>query len=285
MSDFRVAEPGRRLSAAALSGGSIVAAIGAASTAWQLARLVPWAVEGRVRGPAGPLLAAACILAVVVLGRLCLAALATAACGAAAGLAPRRPLSGRVRELCAWLAVSVSPRLLRPVLASVIAGTVALAGAASASAAPSTGAVRTPASASGLPIDSATGSTSTDVHDLRLLPDPGWSPGFAAGSRSAVLPTPTWTPQRPAAPRRDHVDVRLVVAAPSRAREVAPVVVRRGDTLWAIAARHLGPAATDADVAREWPRWWQANRGVIGGDPDVLLPGQVLVEPTLGGAR
>lgn len=62
------------------------------------------------------------------------------------------------------------------------------------------------------------------------------------------------------------------------------MVVRRGDTLWAIAARHLGVGATDADVAHEWPRWWDANRTTIGSDPDVLRPGQFLVPPT-GGVR
>jgi nucleoid-associated protein YgaU len=49
--------------------------------------------------------------------------------------------------------------------------------------------------------------------------------------------------------------------------------------LWGIAARHLGPDASDAEVAREWPRWHAANRDVVGDDPDLLLPGQVLHAP------
>jgi nucleoid-associated protein YgaU len=44
-------------------------------------------------------------------------------------------------------------------------------------------------------------------------------------------------------------------------------------------ARHLGPDATDAEVAAQWPRWHAANRSVIGDDPDLLLPGQVLRAP------
>ena len=56
-------------------------------------------------------------------------------------------------------------------------------------------------------------------------------------------------------------------------------MVRRGDTLWAIARQHLGPGATDAEVAQEWPRWHHANRAVIGPDPDRLLPGMVLQRP------
>jgi nucleoid-associated protein YgaU len=56
-------------------------------------------------------------------------------------------------------------------------------------------------------------------------------------------------------------------------------VVQRGDTLWTIAARHLGPGASDAEIAQAWPAWFDANRGVIGDDPDLILPGQVLRAP------
>jgi len=59
----------------------------------------------------------------------------------------------------------------------------------------------------------------------------------------------------------------------------AGVVVMAGDTLWAIAARHLGAGADDAEVAAAWPRWWEANRHTVGNDPDLLLPGQRLVVP------
>jgi len=57
------------------------------------------------------------------------------------------------------------------------------------------------------------------------------------------------------------------------------VTVGRGDSLWTIARARLGPAATPARVAREWPRWFAANRSVIGADPDLLRPGQVLRAP------
>jgi resuscitation-promoting factor RpfA len=60
------------------------------------------------------------------------------------------------------------------------------------------------------------------------------------------------------------------------------VVVHRGDTLWSIAARALPAGATATQVAMEWPRWWAANRDVIGDDPDRLLPGQLLRAPGAG---
>jgi nucleoid-associated protein YgaU len=69
-------------------------------------------------------------------------------------------------------------------------------------------------------------------------------------------------------------------SGPSAARDM--VTVQRGDTLWSIAAAHLGPQATTADVAAEWPRWYQANRSVIGDDPDLILPGQQLTPPASG---
>ncbi|TXR58288.1 LysM peptidoglycan-binding domain-containing protein [Quadrisphaera setariae] len=57
------------------------------------------------------------------------------------------------------------------------------------------------------------------------------------------------------------------------------MVVRSGDTLWSIAARNLPAGSTRAAVAAAWPRWYAANRAVIGSDPDHLRPGQRLVAP------
>ena len=55
--------------------------------------------------------------------------------------------------------------------------------------------------------------------------------------------------------------------------------MRRGDTLWSVAARHLGPGASDAEIAKAWPAWFAENRDVVGDDPDLILPGQVLRPP------
>ncbi len=74
----------------------------------------------------------------------------------------------------------------------------------------------------------------------------------------------------------------LIAGSPHRdVHDVASgsYVVRRGDALWDIAARHLGPSATAADIAREWPRWYHANRSVIGNDPALIRPGELLVPP------
>ncbi|MCA5894631.1 hypothetical protein LEP48_14925 [Isoptericola sp. NEAU-Y5] len=75
-------------------------------------------------------------------------------------------------------------------------------------------------------------------------------------------------------------------AATTVARTIRPAgpddgthVVLRGDTLWDLAAERLDGSPSDADVLREVVRWHDANRDVIGSDPDVILPGQVLQVP------
>jgi len=79
----------------------------------------------------------------------------------------------------------------------------------------------------------------------------------------------------PAAEPRAEPGIPNRATAPQR----RVVVVRPGDTLWAIAAERLGPGARDCDIAAEWPRWYTANRAQIGPDPDLLMPGQRLRRP------
>lgn len=240
---------------------------GAVWSCWHLIVLVPGAATGRASGPAGPLLAVAAAFAVIVCARLGLTAFACACCATTtlAGAAGRP-----VRPVCARLALAASPAALRPAVALLVAGSIAVSTAGAAAASPVRD--RPPVTAS---------ATATLPSPGAPLPDPGWSSALPP----AALPSPVWTPSRPAAPARPQADVSVVAAPALRDQGSPPVVVRRGDTLWSIAARHLGPGATDAEIAEQWPRWWQANRGRIGDDPDLLLPGQVLVAPAEGAVR
>lgn len=83
---------------------------------------------------------------------------------------------------------------------------------------------------------------------------------------------------------RMGVPDRPTDGAPTRYTELRPtmpvrVVVREGDSLWTLAARELGPSATNGAIAARWPDWYAANRQVIGDDPDLVFPGQVLRVP------
>ncbi len=57
------------------------------------------------------------------------------------------------------------------------------------------------------------------------------------------------------------------------------VVVAPGESLWSIAADHLHRPSPQR-VAAAWPRWYAANRAVIGTDPNHIVAGEVLNPPT-----
>ncbi|WP_448610014.1 hypothetical protein [Geodermatophilus sp. URMC 60] len=118
-----------------------------------------------------------------------------------------------------------------------------------------------------------------------------------AGCTAAPLPAVTVaSAQGPAAPPQGPVADWPGPPAPAPAPgDPAPVpdwpapvgnghVVLRGECLWDIAAADLarlsgGGSPTDDEVAAAVDAWWQANAAVIGPDPDLLLPGQVLRPP------
>lgn len=91
-----------------------------------------------------------------------------------------------------------------------------------------------------------------------VLPPLGWplDPDVAAGASHGAAPPGA---QPPTADR---------------------VTVRPGDSLWSIAADRLGGKPSAARIQAEWPRWYAANRRVIGADPNLLRPGTSLYAPT-----
>ncbi len=122
-----------------------------------------------------------------------------------------------------------------------------------------------PSAATVVAVGAASDAWAPDVPGGQVSPD--WPVGNRQGTASPApgpsLPTvPDW-------PTAATADEHVVV---------------RGDCLWHVAERWLaqqtpgippGPAA----VALAVDAWWRANAGVIGADPDLLLPGQVLVPP------
>ena len=80
------------------------------------------------------------------------------------------------------------------------------------------------------------------------------------------LPLPDLPVSSPVRPRPDRLD------PPGH-------VVVAGESLWTIAAAHLPAGASNAAVDRSWRHWYAANRAVVGPDPDLIAPGQLLVPP------
>jgi len=87
----------------------------------------------------------------------------------------------------------------------------------------------------------------------------------------------------------DIHDTDALPAAPASAAgqpSAAPAVggegyrVRAGDSLWSIATRLLGEAASPAQIDAMVDRLWRVNADRIAtGDPDLIRPGTVLVLP------
>ncbi|GMA25171.1 hypothetical protein GCM10025864_29300 [Luteimicrobium album] len=223
------------------------------------------------------------------------------ALGYVAAVRAGRPLP-RLRDVVAQRApVMVRALARRAVGAGVgmsLGAGAALAGSAAAFAAPA--AMAAPAAATLVDHDAAHGATGSGAdagsaasrpdaarpagaldlgwHETVTTPDDGADHAAAPQSRSGTPETALdlgWHPLATAPP---------TASTPTAARAAdtgrpTRVTVHHGDSLWAIAAAHLGPHASDAEIARAWPRWYETNRHVIGADPDLLLPGTVLVAP------
>jgi len=149
---------------------------------------------------------------------------------------------------------------------------------ASGASASSAHAATRPAAVPGAPAGPGYAPTDTDSDSAEA----GSSRGSRAGSTGAparTTPGPGYVPTTPPAVH-DAERPRLLAPTPRRTTAAHDLVtVRRGDSLWSIAARHLGPGTSDAEIAWEWPRWYAANRAAVGDDPDLLVPGQLLRPP------
>ena len=93
-----------------------------------------------------------------------------------------------------------------------------------------------------------------------------------------VSPSSPNPPTPPGSSSGNGAILAEAVAAAGVARGGERYTVRPGDSLWDIAEMKLGTAEARR-IARYWPRIHRANRAVIGGDPNLIVPGQVLTLP------
>lgn len=200
-------------------------------------------------------------------------------------------LPGLVGRLSDAIAARVTPLVVRRAVEAAL-GAVVATGSTAVTAAPAVAAAPVAAVAPAVAAapmaavapavaaaPTGTAATSRYVSTAGATDPPAVDMIWARGGTTPPVPplpfldrpaSPSATPS----PRFPHP-----VLVPSSPVPDHAVVVRRGDSLWAIAGRHLGPTATDAQIAAAWPRWYATNRAVIGPDPDLLLPGQRLMPP------
>ncbi|SFL66498.1 hypothetical protein [Geodermatophilus ruber] len=138
------------------------------------------------------------------------------------------------------------------------------------------------------PAPAPAASVATGAASSAGAPVPDWPAAASTPARVLDGPVPDW----PVTPPATATGTGTGTGTPDRTAPVpdwsrpAPGehVVLRGQCLWDIAARDLrdrtGQEPTNGAVAEAVGAWWHANAAVIGPDPDVLLPGQVLRHPT-----
>lgn len=256
-------------------------ALGAAALAWaaaHLAHVTAGAVAGLAHGalrPSDVVLAAATgtgALAAAVLATGCALLLLASTCTAL----------GRTAAGVERAAAALTPRLLRRVLTAGLSASLGLGAVAPAVAAEDLG----------WPVPGATDSAAAPVESAPgpFAPEP---PAPAAPERPTLEAVPAAHTEPVVAVRPDGTASAsqarpgevaegaegAEVAEHAEAAPEATVTVRPGDTLWDLAAAHLPAGASDTDVAAAWPRWHAANLAVVGADPDLIHPGQVLVVP------
>jgi nucleoid-associated protein YgaU len=110
------------------------------------------------------------------------------------------------------------------------------------------------------------------VSPAYAAPLPSPLAGLPLPDRATSDPSPGPGAAPTASPSRDRGQDRS-------GRSARTVRVVPGDTLWALALSDLPDGASPAEVDERWRTIHAANHGVIGSDPDLILPGQELRLP------
>lgn len=239
-------------------------AIGAVTAAAVVGLSPPWSELGRAAtDPAGWISANGTDEAVAALARLVIWLLAGWV-ALALTLSVLAAFAGSGADSWRHCAAAMLPRGLRSLVVTATATSLLLGPATAAVASP--GALVAGPLAGPTPPNAVATATATAADPI---PWPVTSPAL---DPPPLKPAPITKPHGPG-------PLDPVRAQPTAEPRVA---VEPGDSLWLIAARRLAESGTSveaAQIARAWPRWYQANRSAIGDDPDLLRPGLKLLAP------
>jgi hypothetical protein len=232
----------------------------------------PMALAGTLRDLGGPgadpvvsVLAVMALVAEVMVGYLLLV-LAMRSLGT---------LPGRAGRAARRITFAVTPAMVRRLVDLLVGGTllvqVTLAGPGTQPGSRSSGSFGAVVAASAVS-RSDRPATAGDRALLRLEAAPHPWP---ADGHDQVEARPTL--RRSAVPLPPWLGGGSSKAAPRHRAGPDQHTVEAGDTLWDIAAAHLGPAQrSPATIDRYWPQVYRANRSLIGADPDLIHPGMRL---------
>jgi len=248
------------VAAVALAGASLIAAAAVGSIFLSSSRDAWSAIAAG--GPAGP--ADGILLVVSWCG-----VILTLWLGLGLALSALSALPGALGQGCSLLAAQLAPAAARKIVTVVLGTTLTAALVPVTTPSRAGQATSRPALVAATQIAIAGPADAAPNASLRLVSD--------AGPAVDSAPAPSWSLEGPSSPRGPALHARH--ESPADRVPVQRVTVQPGDTLWSIAAHHLGTAATSADIDAAWHRWFAANRTVIGNNANHIAPGQLLNPP------
>ena len=104
-----------------------------------------------------------------------------------------------------------------------------------------------------------------------------WLPGMAEAQEVETQTLGTASTEAEQNTTTDNEKGAPAAWRPAPESSTTRLVVEPGDSLWSISEEHIGPGATPKQIAYEFERTFDLNRGRIGEDPNMIFPGQELV--------
>lgn len=168
--------------------------------------------------------------------------------------------------------------------ATSVEGTARDGGFPDDSATPSAPASPRAESRSASPHESTAPSTESSASADAVAPAiPAESPAPRSAESGAPAPAPPNSPGESVPKRTSTPGASASASSPSSSpatqESARSIEVRPDDSLWSIAAALLETGASDAEITETWRAIYALNADVIGDDPSLIHPGDVLALP------